>query len=250
MNSPYSAGLARHFAAFTNHERVQRYVELLLRHLPAEGSLVDIGAGLGHVAFGVASAGRRVWALEPDADMRTVLQTQALQAAGLLTPLPWAAGGDCPDLPAPVDAACCFSLLHLLEPAQQEGVLAWTWRQLREGGLLLLELPVQGTERQSGDWQDYGVREIGATRLGMRALVQGSDAAGWSTEWRFELHLGDQPIETSAQRWIWKAFTPQRLQALLEALPGCTIEQSLADDQGAPYVPGQSSRRLMALRKA
>lgn len=249
--SPYSAGLARHFEAFFNAERAARYVELLLARLPAEGHLLDIGAGLGHMSLGVAAAGRTVWALEPDADMRTVLQTQLLQHAARerLTPLPWAAGDGCPDLPVAVDAACAFSLLHLLEPAQQQGLLAWTWRQLRHGGTLVLELPMQGPERQPGDWQANGRREIGASRLSMRTRLQGSDAQGWTTDWDFELRLGDRVIEQARQQWTWRAFAPDALQDLLAGLPGLRIEQDWADELGTPYSSGQSARRLLVLRK-
>jgi SAM-dependent methyltransferase len=249
-DSPYSAGLARHFQAFANRERAQRYVDLLRRGLPTGAPVLEIGAGLGHVALGLAEAGHPVWALEPDADMRGQLQTLAgglTSSAAALTPLPWAATQATPDLPEPVAAASAFSLLHLLDESAQAGLLAWAGRQLQPGGWLWLELPMQGSERSSGDWQDYGERPLGTARLRMHTRVQGSDQEGWCTDWRFELSLGAQCIEQVQQRWLWQALSPERLQTLLA---GWQVLDDWADEVGAPYRPARSARRLMRLKPA
>ncbi len=250
MEHPYSAGLARYFQAFANRERAQAYVELLRRDLPPQAALLDIGAGLGQVALGLAEAGHAVWALEPDADMRTVMLTLASQRPGLpLTVLPWRVDAQTPDLPTPVAAASAFSLLHLLPAEAQTGLLTWVARQLQPGGWLWLELPMQSPERVAGDWQLYGERTQGAGRLSMRTRLQGSDAQGWRTSWRFELRLGPHGsvVEEAEQRWHWQALTPDALQALLAKGPGWQVLDDWADEHGTPYRAGTSPRRLLRL---
>ncbi len=250
-DSPYSAGLARFFIAVADGARAQRSFDHLQTLLSPGAAVLEIGTGLGLLAQRLAAAGHPVWALEPDADMRTVLlaQWQLLPAAAQawLTPLPWVAASDTPDLPEPVQVACAFSLLHLLEPAAQHGLLAWAWRQLRPGGRLLLELPVCSPQRQGADWQLYTERPVGASRLRMETRLQGSDAAGWCTHWRFEQRLGEQRVDQGERAWQWQAFAPDA--APWAELPGCQIEAEASDEGGAPFVPGVSTRRFVRLCK-
>jgi len=250
-DSPYSAGLARFFIAIADGARAQKSFEYLQGLLSPGAAVLEIGAGLGQLAQRLAIAGQPVWALEPDADMRTVLLAQwqqlAPEAQARLTPLPWVAGAGTPDLPESVQLASAFSLLHLLAPAEQQALLAWAWRQLAPGGRLLLELPVRSAQRQAGDWQLYTERTLGASRLHMETRLQGSDAAGWCTHWRFAQCLGEQLLDQAERSWHWRTFAPDA--APWADLPGHEFERDAADEAGAPYEPGVSTRRFVRLRK-
>ncbi|MBH9575955.1 class I SAM-dependent methyltransferase [Inhella proteolytica] len=254
-DSPYSAGLARFFIAVADGARAQKSFDALHSLLSPGAAVLEIGTGLGLLAQRLAAAGHPVWALEPDADMRTVLlaqwQLQPPQAQARLTPLPWVAAADTPDLPEPVHLACAFSLLHLLAPAARHGLLTWAWRQLRPGGRLVLELPVRSPQRQAGDWQLYTELPIGASRLRMETRLQGSDAEGWCTHWRFEQRLGEQLgeqlIDQGERSWHWQAFAPEA--APWAELPGWEFEAEASDESGAPFEPGLSARRFVRLRK-
>ena len=116
-------------------------------HLPASGLLLDLGAGLGHLAEAVLRGGGRrcvavdpVWSPPPPLAAR--LQRggegwiRAIHADGAL--LPFAANS--------FDGAWCAFVLHHLAPDAQERVLAEAARVLRPGApfVVIEDTPATG----------------------------------------------------------------------------------------------------------
>lgn len=109
------------------------------RSLPAEPSVLDIGAGTGRLVAPLTALGWRVTAAEPDPDYRSVLQGVAVGRRVVV--LPEAFGTlDCKasfDLALAVNSA--FS--HVLTPSERLDALRRLHRSLRPGGVLLLDMP-------------------------------------------------------------------------------------------------------------
>jgi len=119
----------------------------LSRHLPAEGLLLDLGAGTGHLSEAVMRRmpGRRCVAVDgayaPPARLAARMRRRDFQAlSGDGARLPFADG--C------FDAAWIGFVLHHMPEASQERVLAEAARVLRPGGVLVLLEDTPATERE------------------------------------------------------------------------------------------------------
>ncbi len=237
-SEPYSQGVAAYAALFPRPEH--ELAALCAAFGPGAGRcVVDLGAGLGISALGLARAGWQVQAVEPDAEMASSIGTRlalepALQAQVALLP----ASAPLPNGRA--DAVLCQSVLHLLPPPEQHALLTEAARLLRPGGTLWIEAPFASPVREPIPWGLVAGHDLGLTRVEHhrsieRDLALGPDA--WVTHWRFEVWQGGRLLHEISRRYDW---VPLQIQGLARAtraagLHGLTVWA----DWGArtPYDP-------------
>ncbi len=214
MAEPYSQGIAAYAVLFPRaaHELAQ-----LVAAVQASGArqVVDLGAGLGVSALGLAEAGMSVTAIEPDPEMATALTTRlalqpALQPRVALLPGSQALPAAC------ADAVLCQSVLHLLPAAEQVALLIEAARLLQPGGTVWIEAPFESPARAAVPWGLVAERQLGATRL-QHHRAMGPQGAAWVTEWRFETWLGEQLLHQVVRRFEWVPLQEATLKTQAQA---------------------------------
>jgi len=223
---PYSQGVAAYAVLFPRPEH--ELAALCAAFGPGEGRcVVDLGAGLGVSALGLARAGWQVQAVEPDAEMAASLGTRlalepALQAQVALL-------ADSTRLPdAQADAVLCQSVLHLLPPAEQHALLTEAARLLRPGAPLWIEAPFASPLREPIPWGCVGTRALGLGRVEHHRCMEPDRDSGpeaWATAWRFEVWQGGRLLHEVARRYRWMPLHTQALARATRAagLNGLTV---------------------------
>lgn len=216
---PYSLGVAAYAALFPRPEA--ELAALCTALGPGAGRcLVDLGAGLGVSALGLAAAGWQVQAVEPDPEMAAGLGTRLALTPALqdrVALLPSSTGLRA----GQADAVLCQSVLHLLSADAQHALLTEAARLLRPGGTLWIESPFLSPTRQPIAWERVGRCALGSCRVEHhRAMQPDPDAhpktgpEAWTTDWRFELWQDARLLHEISRRYRW---TPLSFQGLARA---------------------------------
>lgn len=212
---PYSQGVAAYAALFPRPDH--ELAALCAAFGPGAGrSLVDLGAGLGVSALGLATAGWQVLAVEPDAEMAAAFGTRLALSPDLqerVALLPSSTGLR----DAQADAVLCQSVLHLLSPEAQHALLSEAARLVKPGGTLWIEAPFASPVREPIPWGRVGTRELGLTRVEHHRAMQPAgegDREAWVTDWRFEVWQGARLLHEVSRRYRW---VPQSIPGLARA---------------------------------
>jgi SAM-dependent methyltransferase len=180
---------------------VEHYLEKRSRfvfdHLPAGGSVLDVGCGTGVLAQRIAEAGYEVSGVDPSQGMLSVLERSA--------PAVEAKAGSGTDLPFPDDrfdlVYCVAVMHHIADPAAVRSTLAEMVRVAKPGGLVL----VWDHNPRNPYWKSLMARvpqDTGEERLiGEEELLGGLRAAG-------------AKALTIEQNGMVPDFTPPRLLGL------------------------------------
>ncbi len=121
----------------------------MLDGLTAPIEVVDIGAGTGKLTNALLDAGARVSAVEPGAEMRTLLEHRVGERAAVLD----AQAEELPLADASADVIVCADSFHWLDA---ESALAEFRRVLQPPGRLCLSgLLPRWTAEQSSDWAPH-----------------------------------------------------------------------------------------------
>lgn len=109
------------------------------RHLPANGLLLDLGAGLGHLSEAVLRRdGRRCIAVDPVWSPQSPLAARLQRTGQGRLRMVHADGRSLPFAADSFDAGWCAFVLHHLAPLAQEQTLAEVARVLRPGAAFVL----------------------------------------------------------------------------------------------------------------
>ena len=160
-------------AAARNRDAI---LEVLRRHLPAQGLALEIASGTGEHCVHFASAlgpALMFQPSDPDADARASIDAwgRALRLANVCPAI--ALDAAAPDWPvACADAVLCINMIHISPWAATIGLVRGAARVLREGGMLYLYGPfhrggrptAEGNERFDQDLRRqnplWGVRNL------------------------------------------------------------------------------------------
>lgn len=210
MAADYSQGIAPFLPYFG---RPAEELAALQQAVRAAGwrRVVDLGAGLGASALGLAEIGCEVRAVEPDTEMAAVLTARLAERAALMPRLAWLP--DSRPLPAAwADAVLSQSVLHLLDAAAQDALLAEAARLLQPEGALWLELPLWSRARAPRPWSLGREAQLGGLQLALhqQVLPVAEDGTLWRTDWRLELNDGPQRLLTRTRDWTWQAWPVAR----------------------------------------
>jgi SAM-dependent methyltransferase len=176
------------------------YQTRILRHLPRTGTMLDVGAGYGHVAEAIVrdAPDRSCVLLEPGYDLSPrVVQRLASYACQSVR-----GDGRClPFADATFDAAWALFILHHIEVADQAAVLREVGRVLRSGGVFVLAEDTPGSPDEHAN----------AVRADRRLNFE-SDAAPHnyraSDAWRDEIEVhGFTLVEEVAFAWLYPPVT-------------------------------------------
>jgi len=241
----YSQGVAPYYDLFTGRgDSPDQAAAFVLRFVGAGCSVLDIGAGTGATAMALAERGISVTALEPDPEMYAALITHLTRRFDIdasVTPLPRGSGFKTGVL---YDVVCCFSVLHLLSERNQEEVVLHARAEVRPRGKVILEMPVVSAARVERPWSTTSTRSFGRLRVEHRTAVERGTGGTWKTHWKFVSYLDDAQIHEVSRTFDWSPLTQERTVALL-ALLELPVIGDLAGYDGKPYVPGESTVRLV-----
>jgi SAM-dependent methyltransferase len=247
----YSQGVAPFYDLFDGNLAAEQ-LALVQRFVPAGASVLDVGAGTGSAALALAGAGYRVTALEPDPQMYAALLTRLAARRDLessLTPLPRGAGFA---LDNSFDAVVCRAVFHLINARERHTLIDHAAQHLTSGGCLLLDVAVDGSKRSEQPRTLAAERRLGDTLVRkyvtMRRAGSGNNAGRWLTTWEIVTQRGDAVIDTCNRVFDWQPIAATEAEAML-VQHGLTVEQRYADDNGAPFVLGQSASLLLVARK-
>lgn len=248
----YSRGIAPFYQMLEPGPPAQRPdVAYLLAHGAPTMRVLDIGAGTGHVAAGLAMRGCNVDALEPDADMH---------AAMLINLHGWFAGGACRVSPmqaasglalpsSSYDMVCCLAVLHLLTAAEQAQVFRYAAEMLAPGGRLIVEVPVATPMRCASSWSHERHLAVGQVTIDHWVRLQRASAREeWLTGWRFQVQGSGGYRRRISRRFRWTAH-PAAHYVLMAASCGLRVCQMHADFENAPWRDGVSTRAVLVIAR-
>jgi hypothetical protein len=142
----------------------------------------------------------------------------------------------------------CFSVLHLLTPEEQEEVVAHAKAEVKSGGKVVLDMPVVSTARAERPWSASSTRSLGRLLVEYQSSMERSNGR-WKTHWRFVSYLDGAQIHQVSRTFDWSPLPHARTEELL-AMLGFTVVGDFAGYGGQPYVPGESSTRLVVASAA
>jgi len=247
---PYSGGIAPYYDLFSGPTDAPDPAAAFLSELVSEGdSVLDIGAGTGVTALALAERGIHVAALEPDPEMYAVLLSRLAQRFDIesrITPIPKRAGFR---TGTQHDVCSCFSVLHLLAPAEQEDLVAYAKAEVKPRGKIVLEIPVHSPERLPRPCSLNSTRSLGRLRVQHRSSVEMASGDRWQTHWAFVSYLDNVQVHEIRRTFDWSPLSHERTDALL-IMHGLKAVADFAGYDRHPYEPGKSRVRLLVAAEA
>jgi len=245
----YSQGIARFADLVAAPSAEPDQIGFLAPLCPAGSSVLDIGAGVGRTAFALAERGVRVVALEPDAEMHSVLLTRLALRPELherITPVPKSAGFA---LDRSFDVVCCFAVVHLLQAHERTDLVAYAWQHVEAGGKLVLEIPVASGARVAKSAELVAARKLGELTVEFHSATAPAERGWWYTHWLFRSTLRGETIDEVRRSFHWYPMPHDETVDLLERL-GIVPDEEYAGYDRAAYAPGESRVRLVVARRA
>jgi SAM-dependent methyltransferase len=248
-SSMYSQGVAQYYDLFSDDPTQSRAETAFIRAmLPKGRSILDIGAGIGNLAFALAADGYQVTALEPDPEMYAAMLVRlALRRdlQGRLTPVPKALGFT---LNQSFDACISLAVLHLLDEAGRAAMFRYAYAQLRAGGCLIVEEPVESPLRVELPYQLKAERTFGDTRFQHFYSMNQTPHGRWCTTWEFLTLRGEVLLDRRTREFDWKPGSRGELLMLAENA-GFVVEAEWADFERAPFAEQESKVLIQVARK-
>jgi SAM-dependent methyltransferase len=244
----YSNGIARYYDLLDTAPDGQDAAAELLSSLVQRGARVlDIGAGVGKTAFALAGEGFNVTALEPDPEMFSVLLARLALRRDLhrsITPIPAAAGFG---LDGKFDLVGCFAVVHLLAETERAALVHYAREQVRDGGKVVLEIPVASSARVARAWHRVAECHPGDTVVEQHAMVEPLGGGWWNTHWRFRHLYGTRVLDDTLQVFRWHAASMEECAQLI-AIADLEVVEEYGGLDRAPFVPGESRQRVVVMR--
>lgn len=242
----YSLGIAQFYDLFSEGASgAPEPAGFITRYAHAGASILDIGAGIGNLAFALAAEGHLVTALEPDPEMYAAMLARLALRNDLqrdLTPLPKPLGFD---LQQRFDVCVSLAVLHLLDTAQRAALFEYARRQLSDKGVLIIEAPVESPARVELPRQLKAERSFGATRFQHYYAMRRTPGGRWCTTWEFLTWRGDDLLDRRTRAFDWKASSKEEIVTLAERA-GLEVREMFGGFDRAAFVD-RESRVLVAV---
>jgi uncharacterized protein YceH (UPF0502 family) len=172
---------------------------------PADGPIVDLGAGtgIGFEAITAAVPGASIWAIEPSRSMRIALHTRLVADAGLrrvttVDPRPWGSAR----LPDQASALVAAAVLGCLDRAERCRLWRYVAEQMPVGAPAVIELlpPERPFDSPMTKYRELAVGEYVYEGWRRGAPVDERDM-DWTMEYRVRRGAEQVAVSTVRSRW-------------------------------------------------
>ncbi len=244
----YSRGIARFYDLFDDECGQPGPECTLVEQLASPGStLLDIGAGVGNTALGLAAAGFRVTALEPDPEMFSVLMARLAVRNELhrnLSPVPKPSGFP---LGSTFETCLCLNVLHLQSERERKAVFECASTHLALGGRFIFNAPTNSSARAERARGLAAERSFGEVSVQHFSALHQLPSGMWRTTWEFVVMRAGRVLEHTSRFFDWQPIAIDELNALAAA-SGLAVQATYADFQRSPFVEGESRTATLVAR--
>jgi hypothetical protein len=142
-----------------------------------------------------------------------------------------------------------MAVFHLLDERERRTLVEHAAQHLVPGGVLLLDVAVEGSDRIERPRALADARRFGDVTVEKFVTMRRADGgdARWLTTWEIVVRRGEERLDQRERRFEWQASRPAEVQALLQRC-GFVVGQAFADETGSPFVEGVSRSWLAVAR--
>ncbi len=239
-----------HFYDFfgAGSEESAKRAEFIDSFQPNEGSIIDVGAGNGEIAFHLASMGYRLFCFEPSPSMSSILIERVArkrQGTDRISVFPLRVEELENALGA--DLAFASSVFSHLSTEERKSLLRGLWRHLKPGGLFIFNCVQLFAGCFDKPLTKIGERVLGGVCYRHFDSARQTDELTRKVTWKFEIEYQGQVLKEHTEDFYLRMDLEEDIRSLLEA-EGFRVRNFLRSFEMEPSEKGRPGFVVIAAR--